>query len=156
MQRLTEKQSLFSKYMFTPGSESFGNGRESAEKAGYAGTDNYLARVASENVRKCMIMAEKERIQAVIDEKIDYNYDVAMQAMQQIIDWLKKKAESGDIQAIQATTAARREMNDISGLKKQRIIDETPAVKPLSDTDIAELKRLAGLAGSIKVVKDTA
>ena len=60
---LTCKQELFARYMYTPGSETFGNGTESARKAGYTGTDSYLAMVASRNIRIDKIIAEKRRLQ---------------------------------------------------------------------------------------------
>lgn len=72
---LTVKQETFCKWMFTPGSDTYGNGTESARKAGHKGTDNYLARVASENVRKCKIVAEKARIQAETSEKMGYSIE---------------------------------------------------------------------------------
>lgn len=59
---LTVRQSLFSAGMFTPDSETLGNGVESARAAGYKGTDNYLAMVASRNIRKDNIIVEKKRI----------------------------------------------------------------------------------------------
>ena len=68
---LTGKQSLFSKYIFTIGSESFGNGVESARRAGYKGNDNTLAQTAHKLVINGKIIAEKQRIQAELVKKMD-------------------------------------------------------------------------------------
>lgn len=62
-QRLTEKETAFCQWLFTPGSETFGNGTRSARKAQYRGNDNVLATIAKENIRKPHIIAEKKRIQ---------------------------------------------------------------------------------------------
>lgn len=96
--KLTEKQSAFSRYMFTPGSESFGNGTESARKAGHKGTDNYLARVASENVRKCNIIAEKERIQRKSERKLNINRDYCIKKAYDILE--NGKAERNRLTAL--------------------------------------------------------
>lgn len=61
---LTEKQELFSVAMFTIGSMTFDNGTESARVAQYKGTDNYLAMVASRNIRNDKIILRKEQLQA--------------------------------------------------------------------------------------------
>ncbi len=65
---LTVKQAAFCKWLFTPGSEIFGNGTESARRAGYSGTTNQLAVVAHGNRRKAKIIAERDRINACVDE----------------------------------------------------------------------------------------
>ncbi len=65
---LTVKQAAFCKWLFTPGSEIFGNGTESARRAGYSGTSNQLAVVAHGNIRKANIIAERDRINACVDE----------------------------------------------------------------------------------------
>ena len=81
MQKLTEKQKLFSKYYYTPGSETFGNGVGSARRAGYKGNDNTLTQIAYKLVRNGNIIAEKERIQAEANEKIDITVDECIESL---------------------------------------------------------------------------
>lgn len=81
MRRISEKQSLYSKYMFTPGSETFGNGVKSARKAGYKGEDNILRAIASQNLTKLNIQAEKQRIQAETKEKLDITVDECIESL---------------------------------------------------------------------------
>ena len=84
--RLTEKQSLFSKYMFTIGSDTFGNGTESARKAGYEGEENVLAATASRLLRNVKIISEKQRIQAETVEKLDLSREYCTQKLQDIVE----------------------------------------------------------------------
>ncbi len=65
----TVKQEAFAAAMYTIGSLTLGNGTESARAAGHKGTDNYLARVASENVRNCKIIKLRDAIQADTKER---------------------------------------------------------------------------------------
>jgi len=75
MQKLTEKQALFSKLMFTIGTQTFSNGVKSARKAGYKGSYGTLNQVARENLQKPLIIAEKQRIQAKTAKKVEKNRD---------------------------------------------------------------------------------
>lgn len=73
------------------------------------------------------IKAAISKIIAKNQAKIDYNYDVAITELNQVIANLKSKALSGDIQANQALTGAIREKNAITGLHKQTIKQELEA-----------------------------
>lgn len=78
---MTEKMTFFAKYYYSPGSDSFGNGTESARRAGYKGNDNVLACIAKENIRKPQIMDEKQRKQAETEEKLDITVDECIESL---------------------------------------------------------------------------
>lgn len=63
---LTHKQWLFALGMYTPGSESEGNGTESARQAGYKGSDYTLGRAAHDNTRNHKVMEAKKLIQGEV------------------------------------------------------------------------------------------
>jgi len=67
----TEKQELFAKAMYTIGLDTFGNGTESAIKAGYKGSKNQMAVQANKNIRNPNIIALKQGIQADTEKKLD-------------------------------------------------------------------------------------
>ena len=123
MRQLTEKQSLFCKYMFTVGSDTFSNGTASARKAGYKGNDNQLAVTANYTIRSANIIKRKAEIQAETAAKLDHNRDIAIDKLYADYARLELKANNGDIQAIQARTAIVRELNSISSLHSQVIND---------------------------------
>jgi len=81
---LTQKQALFSKYMFTAGSDTFDNGTDSARKAQYKGNDNVLAATASRLLRNVKIIAEKKRIQAKAEEISEVDREYLINATQTI------------------------------------------------------------------------
>lgn len=78
---LTAKEDAFSAAMFTIGSLTLGNGTESARKAQYKGNDNTLAMTASRLIRKDKIIAEKQRIQAGINEKIEITIEECVESL---------------------------------------------------------------------------
>lgn len=86
MSEITVKQRAFAQTMYTPGSETFGNGTESARKAQYKGNDNTLATVAKENTRKPHVIAEKERIEAETGKKAQATRDYVLDNLRKIID----------------------------------------------------------------------
>ena len=59
--------------------------------------------------------------------------------------YIQKAAAAGNIQAVQAQLAILREMNEITGLHKQRWIDETIQQRELTESEEAEAIRLAGI-----------
>ncbi len=126
---LTGKQEMFSKYMFTPGSETFGNGTESARKAGHKGTDNYLARVASENVRKCKITAEKAKIQAETAKELDITKEGQHKKLQKAFDIAETTKNPS------AMTGAVREQNEMCGFHQDKA--------PNSEAEAAKLARMS-------------
>lgn len=112
--KLTVKQQAFCQAMYTPGSESFGNGTESARKAQYKGNDNTLATVAKENTRKPQIIAEKQRIQAIIEEELDLSRAGQHEKLQDAFDL----AKTGKNPA--AMTSAIREQNEMLGYHRDK------------------------------------
>ena len=125
--QLTEKQQAFCRYMFTEGSETFGNGTESARKAGYKGKDNMLATIAKENIRKQQIIEQKEAIQAKTVEKLDHDRDKAIELLHLAVDMAKDQKNPN------ALTSAVRELNAISMLHSSTVFDGKDDVKSIPD-----------------------
>ena len=129
---LTEKQELFCLYMYTIGSESFGNGVKSVKRAGYKGSDLVLRGVACENTTKPNIKTRKQEIQAKTVGKIEHNTDIAIKLLFADYENLATRALKGDTAAIGARTAIMKELNEITGQHKQIFIDKTPQQRELS------------------------
>ncbi len=138
--RLTEKQELFSKCMFTPGSDSFGNGTESARRAKYGGdnpSDSYLAKIASQTVRKGNVIARKAEIQADIQAKFEYGLTKATEL-------LKRQYEKADRKDnVTEALAAIREFDCIYGLQKQNITTKADPAAVIDAALEAELEAVA-------------
>ena len=97
--KLTLKQGAFCKHMFTPGSDTFGNGEQSAKKARYKGNSNTLRQMAHKLVTNGNIIAEKHRIQAISEQE----WKISIENQQAEHRRLAKLAEDkGDL-----TTATR-------------------------------------------------
>ncbi len=92
-------------------------------------------------------IAEIEAVQAV---KQEHDREIAIALLLADHKHLAKAAKAGNIPAIQARTAIVRELDTISGLNKHILIDETEQSRPLTDTDRAELKRLALIATNLR------
>lgn len=114
IKQLTEMRSLFAKFMFTPGSETFGNGAQSAKKAGYSGNSNTLRQRAHELVTNSNIIAVKHKIQAETMEELN----ITKQGQ------LDKLAVFHDIALKQKNVAAGRsvihEENELCGLLQDK------------------------------------
>jgi len=80
--------------MYTVGSDSFGNGTESARRAGYKGNDNTLSQTAIKLVRNGRIIAEKQRIQAETSKNIDLDRDAIIKRFVSIAN--SAQANNGD------------------------------------------------------------
>lgn len=117
--KLTEKQELFALGLFTIGSLNFGNGAE-AYKAAYPNckSDNAARVQACRLLTNANVIARKEQIQAEVKVKYEHNRDIAITGLYSDLAHLEKQALAGNIQAIQARTAIRRELSAISGLHK--------------------------------------
>ena len=158
---LSEKQETFAVNYYTAGSETYDNGTESARNAGYGKEmkegpkkDVYLARVASELVRNCKVIARKEQIQAEIAEKLNYSLEM----YQKELDLAKTHAQelrqpSAEVSAI---VAKGRSM----GYDKSNSVDHAEKPIELDDEDRVLLAKLAKsltakeLSGP-KLVKET-
>ena len=81
---ITPKQQLFAQWYYTPNTDTFGNGVKSAKKAGYNGSYGALNQIATQNIQKDIIIAEKNKIQAKTAEKIDISIDKLVEKLKSI------------------------------------------------------------------------
>jgi len=108
---MTERMSLFTKYMYTPGSESFGNGVQSARRAGYKGNENTLTQTAYKLVRNVKVIKAKAKIQAENEEKLDISREILNQKMRDIV--FSPDASNAD------KTRAASLIGDFNGYKRE-------------------------------------
>ncbi len=128
---ITPKQQAFAQAMYTPGSETFGNGTESARKAQYKGNDNTLATVAKENTRKRQIIAEKQRIQAKVEEKMQATRDYVLTNLRDIID--NGKNERNRLTAMSL-------LGDFTGDKREKAPNEEKVAEILARMSDEEIE----------------
>ena len=114
--KLTDKQMAFAVYYATPGSETEGNGLQSAKRAAYKGNNKTLSAVAAENLRKPGIKAEVDKIKAKIAKKLEHNRETAIKMLTDSLTYLEEEVSKGNVQAINARTAIIRELSAISNL----------------------------------------
>lgn len=144
--RLTAKQQAFADFHEDIGNkETFGNGYESAKQAGYKGNDNTLRAIASENLTKLAIIAYVDDKRLKRQEKGEHNYDAAMLKLSKLAGYLKKLVKTGNIQAVTAALAIIREESEISGLHKNRFVDETEDKVSMTEREKSEAKRIASI-----------
>ncbi len=100
----------------------------------------------------------EEVIQADTEAELKHNYEIALKLLNQNIAWLTKKAESGDVQAIQALTAVIRELDCITGLQKQQFITTPEQARELTEAQAKAADEIAAIANrqSIKLHQETA
>ena len=141
---MTEKMALFAKLYYTPGLSTFGNGIQSYRQA-YPNckSDKAASVQAARLLVNACVIAERVRYQAELSEKIEHNYEIAVKMLKDRLEYLQDKAVDGDIQAANAQVSIIKELNDIAGLHKQHIVNETEDVQDLSNADIALLRELA-------------
>jgi len=111
----TGKQTAFAQAMFTIGLDTFGNGVQSAKKAGYKGNDGTLESIASENLSKPVIIALKTAIQAKNNELLDHNRQIAIDILHEALDIAREKKDN------QGIVSACRELDAISALHSQQV-----------------------------------
>ena len=109
--------------MFTIGSQTFGNGVESAITAKYQGSNATLRQIASENLTKPNIIARKAEIQAYIAKKVDY----CIETYQQELESARKRAQdlkqpSAEVSAIVAKGRSMGYDKDNEVNKEQTVI----------------------------------
>ena len=138
---LNYRQSLFVDY-FTGDEDCKGNAYKSALKAGY--TERTSQRAPEQLSRNIKVIAAIKVKMAELKEKIGHNYEIAVEMLRKRLGWLNVMAEKGNVQAIQAQTAIIRELNDITGLHKQIIVD-TREQKMLDEAQKAEARRIASI-----------
>ena len=147
---LTVKQAAFCKWLFTPGQEIFGKPIQAARKANYEGNDNTLSSIASENLTKPAIIAEKARIEAITSEKMEHDRDIAVKLLNTNIAALDAiiLEQPMNVAAVTARTGAIRELNAISNLHSATV--HTPDVAKPALTP-AEDKALDAAARQLKL-----
>ncbi len=149
---VTPKQKLFYESYYTKGSESFGNGIQSASKAGYKGNDNTLGQAAHQLLKNSKAKTEKARIQT--ETGADVAYTVKQYQQDLIDDRTLARTLKQPSAAVSATVAMGRSMgydkdNDAGGKDKAHALtDEDMArlkamSKVLTDQDLAQGPRLA-------------
>lgn len=153
---LTEKQRAFTAAYYTPGSDTFGNGTESARKAQYKGNSATLQVVGAENICKPMIIAEKNRIQAQTKAKYEHTEAITILNLTTDYAYLATAAGKGNIQAIQARTAISRELNSVMGLNRTNVHTTEEQPDDITAADRAELKQVAKRMLAIRLGKETA
>tara|TARA_Y100000310_G_scaffold173891_1_gene174042 strand:- start:25 stop:537 length:513 start_codon:yes stop_codon:yes gene_type:complete len=150
--KLTEKQDLFCKAMFTAGSQHFGNGTKAyRESYPMCKSDNAAGVQAKKLLSNAKIIARKIEIQAKVAEKLDHNRDKAIDTLYAIIKAMLPLAMQGNSTAAAQVTSATRELNAISNLHSHTVNSTEPAPEPLSAEDVAELKRIAKSATSLHI-----
>lgn len=136
--KLTEKQDAFCLAYFTPGSETFGNGQESARTAGYDGNDATLSQVAYENLNKPDIAAMKAVIQAETRNTAEITRETLISKLTGIIDGGKTASNRDKISSISLIA-------DLCGFKREAApnAERVAARKANTDTERTYLKELA-------------
>ena len=137
---LTAKQRAFVDEYCSNG----GNASQAYKKA-YPNCKSGWNAHGAKNVAKGSIKQAISVKTAKRQEKVEYNYEKAISELNKIIDNLTKQARSGNISANSALIQVLREKNDITGLHKQRFIDETEQKRELTETEQAEARRLANI-----------
>ena len=136
---MTDKQKIFiDEYVVN------GQNATQAYKKAYPGCNGGWDRLGPRLMRNDVIKAAVKVKMAELKEKIGHNYEIAVEMLRKRLGWLNVMAEKGNVQAIQAQTAIIRELNDITGLHKQIIVD-TREQKVLDEAQKAEAKRIASI-----------
>ena len=147
--KLTEYATLFCKYYFTPGSDTFGNGQESARAAGYKGNDNTLRATAARLLTKDNIIAMKDVYQAELAEKLGYDAARCASMQQAAYDLAMSIKQPGA--ASTAGTAIAR----LFALDKDASADKPEQARELSANDIAELQAMSKRLNEADVARPT-
>lgn len=80
------KMNLWCEYMYTAGSKTFGNGKESAHKAGYQGNSNTLAQTAHKLVINPKCIIRQGEIRAKTAAKREINRQYCLDKLQEIVE----------------------------------------------------------------------
>lgn len=138
----SERMWLFSLYMYTIGSESFGNGRESAKRAKYKGTNNALDQRQHELVSNSKVRAVKAALLAEIREKMDWNRETNLKALlthKGRLDALLLDHPK-NVNYLTAYTAVCRELNASSGQHSSTLLVNEPPPPDLTEDEIDSLR----------------
>lgn len=130
---LTVKQAAFSKWLYTPGSETFGNQIESARKAEYKGNYGTLQSMGAANVLKPVVIAERARIEAETQEELDLSRERQHVKLQKAYDIAETAKNSA------AMTTAVREQNEMLGYHRDKAPNPEAIAGILQRMDSEEL-----------------
>lgn len=111
---ITVKQHAFAAAYYTLGSKTLGNGVKSARVARYKGNDRTLENVASTNIRKPIIIAEKRRIQAEANRRLDMSREKQHAKLDQAL------AIAIESKSPAAMVSAIREQNEMLGYHRDK------------------------------------
>lgn len=110
----SSRMSMWCEYMYTPGSDTYGNGKESAHKAGYKGNSNTLAQTAHKLVRNAKCIARKAAIWAETAEKLGLSREGQHEKLQMALAMAIATANAS------AMTGAIREQNEMLGYHRDK------------------------------------
>lgn len=150
--KLTEKQALFCQCMFTIGSETFGNGVQSAKKAGYKGNDKTLEVVGSENLSKPIIKAEKARIQAKTVKKMEVT---EKDVIGKLLEYARLTPVKGLIVNNRDSLRALELIGKHLAMFTDVVKDTSQQPTPLTDEKRKELSKIAEHLTKPKLLKGT-
>lgn len=125
--------------------ECYGNGTESARKAGYKGNDATLAQVAAENLRKPQIVEEIERL----EKQALKGSEITVEKVLRDLEDQRREALS----AGQYAPAVR--CSELQGKYLKMFTERIEHVQTIEDVPTAELVRIAkeiAEAGGIDIV----
>ncbi len=117
----TKKQRSFVLAITEVGGKGYNNCFKAAKIAGAEGNDNTVRQTAHKWVINGKVVAAVSCIEAERELKSEHTYEIAVQELNQLIGWLKAKAETGNVQAIRAYLAAITEKDAITGLHKTEV-----------------------------------
>ena len=134
---MTDQQQVFVNHYCTDANQ---NASKAYRMAGYSaiGADGNSARLIVKDSIKQAIAVKMAELTA----KVEHSFEIAVKLLTERIGWLNKNAKAGNVQAIQAQTAIIRELNDITGLHKQIIVD-TREQKMLDEAQTVEAIKIA-------------
>lgn len=88
------------------------------------------------------LIAEIVRIDAMIQAKTEYDKDESMRRKQVLLDSIKNKTESGNLDAVRTAAGLLTNMDTICGLVKQHVIEEQVEAKALTKSESESAKAI--------------
>ena len=134
---LTVKQAAFAQAMYTPGSETFGNGAESARKAQYEGNNNTLRQTAHKLVTNGNIIRAKAGIEAKTSAEMGYS----IETYRQELDEARQHAQ--DLRQPSAEVSAIVAKGRSCGYDKDNDMGSKDKPVPLSPEKAEKYRRMA-------------
>jgi hypothetical protein len=153
---LTPKERAAVQFYADRGSDTYNDWCASYKAAGYRTTGKQWKTNAKRTHDKHHIKKAIEEYRARIGKKLDHNRQIAIDLLNRNITWLTPRAEKGDVGAIQALTSAIRELNAISALHSNTVIDGGTTKPTLTDEELEAAKAQAAAAMKVIKLKDIA